>query len=262
MKIELKRTIRDNEFAGLRNCYLDGLPEPQELFLEMKARASEAYSMHINHNTAGYYLLENNKDITEFFLLPEHIPNTSEIFEMVLEDHTIKTIFCKSFDTLLLSLCLDKRFEHSIDGYLFRHTIAVSDTAEFPAIKVRPGRMEDIETILAVNDGFFVSLEEITTIIRNNNLFYFHNNETFNGCGIFQKVIPGREAYDIGMFVSPVYRRKGIGTHIIRYLKEYCLSNGWRPICGCDFRNIASRKTLEKAGYITCDRLIRFKVGS
>ncbi|MBZ9623835.1 GNAT family N-acetyltransferase [Clostridium sp. FP2] len=54
-------------------------------------------------------------------------------------------------------------------------------------------------------------------------------------------------------------RKKGVGTYIISKLKEHCISNDLVPICGCAYNNYASKKTLEKAGFITIHRIVRFE---
>ena len=109
-----------------------------------------------------------------------------------------------------------------------------------------------------MNEELFESEEEITMVIRNKNMLLFEKNNTIIGCGIFQRVIQGRNEFDIGMLVDKKYRKQGYGTFIIQYLTEYCHSQGWRPTCGCDVKNSASRKCLEKAGYITKHRLLEF----
>ena len=89
-------------------------------------------------------------------------------------------------------------------------------------------------------------------------MFIFENAKEFVGFGIFQRVIEGRQDFDIGMLVDKKFRRQGYGTFIIQFLTQYCASRGWRSIAGCDIKNTASRKCLESAGYIGRYRLLKF----
>jgi len=61
---------------------------------------------------------------------------------------------------------------------------------------------------------------------------------------------------DIGIIVAEEYRKKGVGTYIITQLKEHCYRNNLKPMACCNPKNIASRKTLEKSGFICNHRII------
>jgi GNAT superfamily N-acetyltransferase len=71
-------------------------------------------------------------------------------------------------------------------------------------------------------------------------------------------VIPGRDAVDVGMVVAKPFRRQGFGAYIIRHAKAHVLTRGLRPVCGCAFENRASRKTLERAGFVCSHCMMAF----
>jgi predicted acetyltransferase len=58
------------------------------------------------------------------------------------------------------------------------------------------------------------------------------------------------------MVVNSEMRNRGIGTYIISKLKEQCYSKNLIPICSCDKENIASKKTLEKSGFVSIHKII------
>ena len=64
---------------------------------------------------------------------------------------------------------------------------------------------------------------------------------------------------DIGMITNNRHRRLGIGAFLLAQLKEYCYSQQVKPICSCAFDNIASRKTIEKAGFVTQHRILNIQ---
>ena len=47
------------------------------------------------------------------------------------------------------------------------------------------------------------------------------------------------------------FRCRNVGESVISHLKETCLKAGYTPIAGCAADNIASRRTLEKCGFMT-----------
>jgi GNAT superfamily N-acetyltransferase len=56
---------------------------------------------------------------------------------------------------------------------------------------------------------------------------------------------------DIGMYVDPVLRRRGVGSSILALTAREMLAQGRTPVAGCWWKNWASRPTLETAG-LTC----------
>ena len=62
------------------------------------------------------------------------------------------------------------------------------------------------------------------------------------------------------MITNYRHRRQGIGAFVLAQLKESCYSQQVKPICSCAFDNIASRKTIEKAGFITRHRILDIQI--
>jgi len=61
---------------------------------------------------------------------------------------------------------------------------------------------------------------------------------------------------DIYMNVGETSRRKGFGSYLVQELKRVCYEAGRKPAARCNATNVASRKTLEKAGLLPCARLL------
>ena len=65
---------------------------------------------------------------------------------------------------------------------------------------------------------------------------------------------------DIYMQVSETTRRQGFGSYFVQEVKRVCYEAGKKPAARCNADNVASRKTLEKAGMLPCGRLLVGKV--
>lgn len=61
---------------------------------------------------------------------------------------------------------------------------------------------------------------------------------------------------DIYMEVVEPARRQGFGSYLIQELKRVCYDAGKKPAARCDPTNLASRRTLEKAGLLPCGHLL------
>jgi GNAT superfamily N-acetyltransferase len=63
------------------------------------------------------------------------------------------------------------------------------------------------------------------------------------------------------MEVSEPARRRGVGSYLVQELKCCAYEAGKRPSARCDPDNVASRRTLQKAGFLPCARLLVGDVG-
>lgn len=61
---------------------------------------------------------------------------------------------------------------------------------------------------------------------------------------------------DIYMEVSEPARRQGFGSYLVQELKRVCYEAGKKPAARCNPANIASRLTLQKAGFLPCGHLL------
>jgi GNAT superfamily N-acetyltransferase len=61
---------------------------------------------------------------------------------------------------------------------------------------------------------------------------------------------------DIYMEVAEPFRRRGLGCYLVQELKKVCYELGSVPCARCNTSNIASRKTLQKAGFIPCAHIL------
>lgn len=61
---------------------------------------------------------------------------------------------------------------------------------------------------------------------------------------------------DVYMEVVEGERRNGYGSYFVQELKRLCVDRGGIPAARCNPDNIASRRTLEKAGMTVCGRLL------
>jgi GNAT superfamily N-acetyltransferase len=67
---------------------------------------------------------------------------------------------------------------------------------------------------------------------------------------------------DIYMEVDEAARRKGVGAYLVQELKRICYEAGYLPACRCNANNVASRRTLQRAGFAVCGRILTGKVNS
>ena len=58
------------------------------------------------------------------------------------------------------------------------------------------------------------------------------------------------------MAVAEPFRRRGLGSYLVQELKRVCYRDGNVPAARCNTTNVASRKTLQKAGFVPCGHIL------
>ena len=256
--LEFEKTGTLHQIKNLRNQYLDELFEAQELYLEMMVRNGQPYLVTLNSNPIGYFVLIDKTTLLEYYLEPAYINQADIVFGRILETFQINTALCISFNHTLLACCVAYQSGVSAGGVLFREQVEKPALKIAKAVDIRLASPADIPTIAAVNEEVFDHVEEIEEWVSKLQVFLFEHDKMLVGFGIFTPVIKGRPECDIGMLVTKPYRGQGYGTYIIRTMADYCKKNDYRPICGCDSKNVASRRCLEKAGFVSRYRLLVF----
>ena len=258
MIIEKTTIDRINKY---RTDYLSSLPEFQELFIELMICNSDFYIFQSENREIGYAISNNDGVLIEFYVLDKYILDSNEIFGQVLKDLSITDIYCKSFDSLLLSNCLLMTLPYSIIGLLYRdyfEPLIIKDST----IKMKKADHLSVELLLGQDESIkelFETEQQLIDFVKNENVFEFYKNEEFVGCGMVIRTHPDWSFCDLGVWVNPSKRGNAIGSQIILNLREYSIKNNLKPSCGCAIENQASQKTIEKSGFVSRYKMINFK---
>ena len=78
------------------------------------------------------------------------------------------------------------------------------------------------------------------------------------GIAVHERHALDASVVDIGMYVDPVLRRRGVGSSILSLTARAVLDAGLTPVAGCWWRNWSSRATLEAAGLVCAGTILRF----
>jgi GNAT superfamily N-acetyltransferase len=174
----------------------------------------------------------------EFFVVPTHRSHVFDLFRALLATCGAVAVETQSNDaltTIMLHACAPQVTSESIlfhDKYVTSHAPAgalfrqptASEAVDVPA-EQRPWR-----GVVEV-DGQVVATGGIL----------FHYNRPFG---------------DIYMDVEERFRRRGFGSFIVQELKRVCYEGGHVPAARCRTTNIASQRTLQKAGFVPCGHIL------
>ncbi len=252
----------DKQLKQFRSDYLKSLPEFQELHIELMLNNSDFYLLTVDNNKVGYVVKTKENVLIEFFVIDKYIPSSLIYFNQTITELSITTTYCKSFDSLLLSCCMLNSYPYSLIGVLYRDFYD-RKIVRNPDIIMREADSNSIELILAQDDSIkelFETENQLRAFINTDKFFLFFMNTDLIGCGTILKTNKDWDYCDLGVWVNPKYRKKGMATQILTSLRSYAIDNKMKPTCGCAIDNIASQKALEKSGFISKHKLIEFRV--
>lgn len=238
--------------------YTQTLSSPFDSFLEQHILSSDFYVFFDSVKEAGYYAIHQGQLLTQFYIRTSYLKFAQELFDQVIENHDVKSLFVPTCDELFVSLALDKDFPIAKQAYFFQDSRL--DLPENESLKGDIWGPATLHDLLPMQEMCGDFLDQYEIRITNGELFTFYRGTVLLGVGVLEKSKMLKGLASIGMFTNENYRKQGIGRNIILKLRNWCYRHQLTPICGCWYYNEASKRTLESAGMITRTRLLNMKV--
>jgi len=209
-------------------------------------RFTELFRLQIDGRDVGYGAVggapgEPRELVKELYLVPSARPLAAALFTRLVEMSGARAIEAQTNDPLLSEM-LDAHaalvtsetvlFEAGVDTSLTALDVSLRPIRPAEKAGVFPHRHEPVGDWGLERDGAIVATGGLL----------FHYNPPFA---------------DLYMEVEPSFRRRGYGAYLVQALKQRCDEAGHVPAARCRADNLASRRTLERAGLRVCGRIVR-----
>jgi predicted acetyltransferase len=269
--IKLQRLDSLEPIREMKEAYLRELVFPIDAYWQSAVVDRAPHCLvTVNDTPAGYLAASSDKRLLQFHVAEPFLPLASGLFSFVIEGDLVRTAAAGTFEPAYLAHCLDHQNGITVRSYLFQDHKRVDPVlAGFPYAQFKPatpGDARDLATFFSQNNEFEDTdaisncfgdhLNYARSLIEAGQAFLLVNEDDLLGVGECRVSASQPPYADLGMITSRDHRRQGIGTYILASLKEYCYGCGLKPICSCAAENHPSRKTIEKAGFITRHRLL------
>jgi GNAT superfamily N-acetyltransferase len=202
---------------------------------------ADPYLIHVNSRLAGYAAVAEKYPpncLTEFYTLPEMRPFALPMYREVLRVSAATHVEAQTNIPSMLLPLYDCAKNIIADGILFAD--ALTTHLQLPGVEFRR-RVPDEETFPhaaePVGDWVLVA----NGVICATGGFLTHYNPPYG---------------DIYMEVAESARREGYGSFLVQEVKRICYEAGKTPAARTGPTNIASRRTLQKAGLLPCARML------
>ncbi len=246
MKIATER-VEYREVEALRELYRH--EARCQIVHDSRIRRGHAdpYLVFADGRLAGYGGVLNRFDpgcVMEFWVMPSLGSYALPLFQEFLAASQATHIIAQTNMPLMLTLLYDCATDIKEEAILF-HTVATTNLPP-PKGVFRKSFPEEQDAIFEhhhepVGD-WVIELEGAVVATGG---FLTHYNPPYG---------------DVYMEVTESARQQGIGSYLVQELKRACYEAGRLPSARCNPTNIASRKTLQKAGFAPCGRLLMGRV--
>lgn len=254
--LETKR-VESREIAlALRDAYIGNLAAPIDGFHEGVAIANaDCLELKWDGAAAGHCFIDAEGALLLFDVAPRGAAGAGELLDRLISGGLVRRAAVATRDPRFLSLCLDRQKSVAVDTWLF------SDATEARAALVGFGESSfghagpgDVAEIRAVCDPAFDGYYE--GLVERGQLFALRAGGSLLGIGELRRSATHPLFGDLGVHVSAGFRGRGVGLFIVAKLKEYCRREGLKPMASCDVGNEASKRMLEKAGFVAEHRIV------
>jgi GNAT superfamily N-acetyltransferase len=178
--------------------------------------------------------------VYEYFVLPQHRGRVFDLFIALLAASGANAVETQSNAPLLTAMLHTFAPTVASESILFRdHMTTVHEP---PDAHVRRVTAEDAAQLAHQElDSGATWLVTVGGVVAAAGGILFHYNRPYG---------------DIYMKVGESFRRRGLGTYLVQELKRICYEGGSVPAARCNPKNIASRQTLQRAGFVPCGHIL------
>jgi GNAT superfamily N-acetyltransferase len=184
--------------------------------------------------------------VYEFFVLPQYRGHMFDLFTALLNVSGVNEIETQSNDPLLTTMLHAFTPAVASESILFHDRLTTAHAP--PDALVRKATPDDAAQIAEQDlDSAASWLVTVGGVVAGSGDILFHYNRPYG---------------DIYMKVGESFRRRGLGAYLVQELKRVCYEGGSVPAARCNPKNIASRQTLQRAGFVPCGHILTGTIAS
>ena len=179
--------------------------------------------------------------VIEYYVLPEQRSRVFELFGVFLEVSGARIIEIQTNATLL-AVMLHVWSHDAVSEKIVFHDKLTAALPSHGAVFRRVTPLDDVKACVEQRQGGGEWVLELDGAVVATGGILFHYYRPYG---------------DIYMDVPEPFRRRGFGAYLVQELKRVCYEElGSIPCARCNPHNVASRQTLQKAGFVPCGHIL------
>ena len=180
--------------------------------------------------------------VYEFYIVPQHRVHIFDLFGVLLDASGAVMIEVQSNDSLATIMLHTFTKDVTRQSILFHDKLTTSRVAPGATFR-QPAAAEAVD--IPKEQLRWHGVVEVEGRIAATGGILFHYNPPYG---------------DIYMEVEESFRRRGLGSFLVQELKRVCYAGGRIPGARCNPGNVASRRTLQRAGFVPCGHILSGRV--
>ena len=173
------------------------------------------------------------RTIFEFYVAESHRSRFFEAFEAFMAASAADAIETQTNDVMLTAMLHTWGHDVVSESIVFEDQLTTAYRLEGAVLRKREPE-----------EGEWMLLEVGGEEVASGGVLYHYN----------------RPYGDIWMEVAERHRMRGYGTYLVQELKRICYEGGSVPCARCNTKNVGSRRTLQKAGFVPCAHILTGKL--
>jgi GNAT superfamily N-acetyltransferase len=176
----------------------------------------------------------------ELYVLPEHRSRAFDLFEAFLDASGARFFEVQTNDALVTATALRHGRDIASEKIIFQDG-ATTALPSNGAVLRHVTSEDEARASMAQRQGSSEWRLELDGAVAATGGIAFHYN------------VPYADLY---MDVAEPFRRRGLGSYLVQELKRACHEIGSVPCARCSPANVASLRTLQKAGFVPCAHIL------
>jgi GNAT superfamily N-acetyltransferase len=218
--------------------------------IHARAGWTRSYLHRVGDSVAGFGSVavagpwKDKPTIFEFYVLPGHRGRAFDIFEAFVAASGARFFEVQTSDSLLSVMLHAYGSDLASEKIVFRDELTTALAVPGAALKRATSEKESL-CCFQERAGQSEWTLELNGMAVGSGALLFHYNHPY--C-------------DVAMEINEEHRRRGLGAYLVQELKRIAYEMGGIPAARCDPNNIASRKTLQKAGLVPFAHILVGKI--
>jgi GNAT superfamily N-acetyltransferase len=211
-----------------------------------------SYLLELNGTATGFGSVaiagpwKDKPTLFEFYLLPEHRARAFDFFEVLLATSGARFFEIQTNEQLTTALALTYAGDIATEKIVFQDHLTTALTVDGAMVRAMTAE-EEVRDCIDRRQGGGEWVLEFNGTAAGKGGILFHYNLPYG---------------DIYMEINEPFRRRGFGSYLVQELKRECYRLGAIPCARCSPNNLASRKTLQRAGFVPVAHILIGPIGS
>lgn len=209
---------------------------------------TDEYKLFVDDTAVGYGSVavggpwKETPTAYEFYVVPHQRVQLFDLFLALLEASGARSIEVQSNDVLATTMLHTFAAPVTSESVLFHDNVTTSHRP--PGATFREPSAHEAPDVPGDQLRWRGVVEVAGTVAARGGIL-FHYNRPYG---------------DIYMETAEPFRRRGLGAFVVQELKRVCYENGHVPAARCNPENVASRRALQRAGFVPCGHMLKGSV--